>query len=256
MKTTRDSARLALERDEFRLVYQPIVRIDTLQTVGLEALVRWRHPERGELGPATFIEDFERSGAITDLGVWVTRRAMTEAAEWHQAARDKGRDLYLSVNASGYELQQVAYSASLVSMCEDFKHRHQDLRVEIIESQFDLGGHDVSVNLTRLREEHIKVMIDDFGAGASTAERLIAVNADAVKLDASLISDIEHMPDRLSMIAAVVVAAQLVGVEVVAEGIERQSQLDLLRDAGCIFGQGFLIARPVTASGVPFLLEA
>ncbi|MGV8969798.1 MAG: EAL domain-containing protein [Microbacteriaceae bacterium] len=256
MLTTRDDVKTALERDEFRLVYQPIVSLDTLRPVGLEALVRWLHPTHGELGPVKFIEQFERNGAIADLGVWVTRRAMSEAAVWHKAAREKGTDLYLSVNASGYELQQIAYSASLVSMCDDFQHRCQDLRVEIIESEFDLGGDGVSANLTTLRSEEIKVMIDDFGIGASTVERIVEVNADAVKLDASLIRDLENNSSVLELISSVVSAAQLAGIEVVAEGIERQSQLDLLREAGCMFGQGYLFARPVSAAEVPALLEA
>ena len=98
MLTTREAVAAALDRDEFRLVYQPIVELSSGKTVGLEALVRWAHPELGEVGPVNFIQDFERSGAIEDLGVWVTKRAMTEAAEWHRAARERGRDLYLSVN--------------------------------------------------------------------------------------------------------------------------------------------------------------
>lgn len=255
MLTTRDAVAAALHRDEFRLVYQPIVELSSGKTVGLEALVRWAHPELGEVGPVNFIQDFERSGAIEDLGVWVTKRAMTEAAEWHRAARERGRDLYLSVNVSGYELQQLAYSVSLVTMCDDFQHRCQDLRVEVIESEFDLGGDDVKANLATLRREQIKVVIDDFGTGASTVERFIEVDADALKLDRSLIADIETAPERAEIISAVASAARLAGLEVVAEGIERTSQLEVLLAAGCTYGQGYLFSRPVPASSVPSILD-
>lgn len=255
MNITSDGVRSSLERDEFRLVYQPIVLLETRKAVGLEALVRWHHPELGELGPVTFIQEFERNGAIADLGVWVTKRAMTEASAWHRAAQEQGRELYLSVNVSGYELQQLAYSSAVVTMCDDFQHRCQDLRVEVIESEFDLGGQGVKRNLATLRSQKIKVVIDDFGTGASTAERLVEIDADALKLDMSLIADIESNPTRLEQIAAVVAAAELAGLEVVAEGIERESQLELLLAAGCVFGQGYLFSRPVAASEVPLLLD-
>jgi len=255
MHTTRGAVLEALERDEFYLVYQPIVELATRRTVGLEALVRWLHPSDGELSPATFIEQFERNGAITDLGAWVTRRAMAEASEWHRAARAKDRELYLSVNVSGFELQQLTYSPALVSMCNDFEHRCQDLRVEIIESEFDLGGPDVRANLATLRKEEVRVVIDDFGTGASTVDRLLEISADAIKLDASLIADLEDNSERFASIAAVVAAGDLAGVEVVAEGIERESQHDLLLRAGCRFGQGYLFSRPVRAENVPTILD-
>lgn len=255
MTSTRSDVLEALDRGEFYLVYQPIVDLQTRNTVGLEALVRWRHPVNGELSPAVFIEEFERNGAIADLGVWVTRTAMAEASEWHRAARDKNRELYLSVNVSGYELQQYTYSVALVTMCDDFKHRCQDLRVEVIESEFDLGGREVKKNLETLRKEEIKVMIDDFGTGASTVDRLVEVSADAVKLDATLIADIETNPARPQAIAAVVAAAHLAGLEVIAEGIERETQFELLAVAGCRFGQGYLFSAPVRAADVPAILD-
>lgn len=255
MKTTRGAVLEALERGEFYLVYQPIVDLLTRRTVGLEALVRWLHPSDGELGPDTFIEQFERNGAIADLGVWVTRTAMAEASEWHRAARAKDRDLYLSVNVSGYELQQLTYSEALVSTCGEFEHRCQDLRVEVIESDFDLAGPDVHSNLATLRGESVRLVIDDFGTGASTIERILEVGADAIKLDRTLIADLEENPDRYESIVAVVAAAELAGVEVVAEGIERESQYALLLKAGCRFGQGYLFSRPVRAADVPSILD-
>ena len=140
-------------------------------------------------------------------------------------------------------------------MCDDFKHRCQDLRVEVIESEFDLGGREVKKNLETLRKEEIKVMIDDFGTGASTVDRLVEVSADAVKLDATLIADIETNPARPQAIAAVVAAAHLAGLEVIAEGIERETQFELLAVAGCRFGQGYLFSAPVRAADVPAILD-
>lgn len=254
MTPTRPAVLDALDRGEFYLVYQPIVDLQTRQTVGLEALVRWLHPQKGQLSPDVFIEEFESNGAIADLGVWVTSTAITEAADWHPAIRAKNRELYLSINASGFELQQPGYAASLVAVCQGLKHRYQDLRVEVIESHFDLGGPQVRKNLTTLRTKGIMVVIDDFGKGASTVDRLLQIDADAVKFDAELIADLETNTSRPAAIHAVAEAAHLAGLEVIAEGIERDTQLTMLAELGCRFGQGYLFSEPVVAAEVPAIL--
>ncbi len=255
MEPSRPSVIESLDHGEFSLVYQPIVDLESWTTVGLEVLVRWHHPVDGELSPGGFIKEFERNGAIADLGTWVTRRAMDEALEWQREAVARGREFYLSVNVSGYELQQPDYSASLVAMCDEAEYLCKFLRVEVLESEFDLGGEAVRKNLATLRQKHIMVMIDDFGTGASTVDRLIEIDADAIKLDASVIADIDTNPARPQAISAVTSAAELAGLEVIAEGIERDSQVALLAAVGCRYGQGYLFSAPVAADAVPDILE-
>jgi len=255
VKVSRTAIRLALDRDEFRLVYQPIVSLTTREAVGLEALVRWSHPTRGEIAPNAFIEVFETNGAIADLGRWVAQRAMTEAAEWHRRAREREQELWLSVNISGCELQQRTYSEVVVTMCDDFQHRCQDLRVEVIESQFDFDRDDVRSNLETLRREGIRVMVDDYGKGSSDVHRLIELTADALKLDIALIADIETNAERRVYLQKLSVIADRAGVELIAEGIERESQLSILIEHGFAFGQGFLFSQPVPASGVGSVLQ-
>jgi EAL domain-containing protein (putative c-di-GMP-specific phosphodiesterase class I) len=249
-----EAARQAIERGDFHLVYQPVVELATRRTVGLEALVRWTHPIHGELGPVLFIEQFERNGAIADLGVWVTKRAMTEAADWHRAAREAGRDLYLSVNVSGFELQQADYGTALVSMCDDFEHRCQELRVEVIESEFDLGGSQVAANLASLRSEDVMVLIDDYGTGASTVSRTIEIDADGIKIDRGLILEIDTDPEQLARVNRIHAAATTAGLEVIVEGIETEVQAEILASHGFAYGQGYLFSRPVPAESVAALL--
>ena len=244
------AARTAIDRNEFHLVYQPIVELVSRATVGLEALVRWTHPLHGEVGPVAFIEEFERNGAIADLGKWVTTQAMSEAADWHRAARDAGRELYLSVNVSGYELQREDYGAALLAMCDSFEHRCQELRVEVLESEFDLGGDIVAANLAALRSEKIEVYIDDFGAGASDLLRTAVVHADGIKIDRGLITEISTDPLQIERVAEILASARALGLAVIVEGIETDDQAAILSSLGFGYGQGYLYSRPIPAAAV------
>jgi len=250
-----NSVRAALGQDEFRLVYQPIVTLDTGAVVGFEALARWAHPTRGEVSPADFIPAFERTGSIAAFGEWVVRRAMTEAAVWHRRARELNQPLYLSVNVSGYELQQFAYSEAMVTICVDCQHRCRDLRVEVIESFFDLDRQEVRANLETLRRNEVFVMVDDYGTGASDVHRLIELAADAIKLDISMIADIETNAERRRYLEKLSAIARRAGLEVLVEGIERESQLAILLALGYQLGQGFLFSPAVPAAEVGTLLH-
>ena len=251
----RGSVRTALDQDQFRLVYQPIVMLNTGGVVGFEALARWAHPTRGEVPPSVFIAAFERTGAIATFGEWVVRRALTEAAVWHRRARELDQPLYLSVNVSGYELQQFAYSEAVVTICVDCQHRCQDLRVEVIESYFDLDRQQVRANLETLRRKEVFVMVDDYGTGASDVHRLIELAADAIKLDISMIADIETNADRRRYLEKLSAIARRADLEVVVEGIERESQLAILLALGYQLGQGFLFSPAVPADEVGTLLH-
>jgi len=251
----RNTVRTALDQDEFRLVYQPIVTLDTGDVVGFEALARWAHPTRGEISPADFIPAFERTGTIAAFGEWVVRCAMTEAAVWHRRARELNQPLYLSVNVSGYELQQFAYSEALVTICVDCQHRCQDLRVEVIESFFDLDRQEVRANLETFRRKEVFVMVDDYGTGASDVHRLIELAADAIKLDISMIADIETNANRRRYLEKLSAIARRAGLEVLVEGVERESQLAILLGLGYQLGQGFLFSPAVPAAEVGTLVH-
>lgn len=252
----RTQLRHALQRDEFELYYQPIVELATRRVVALEALARWRHPEAGLLDAGKFIPAAEESGLIVPLGEWVLRRVCADLLAWN------GRipaSLRVAVNVSA---RQFADPNLLVAVgCMKCLQRNREgcagvIDLEITESVLMQHEQSVSGALKTLRDNGIRLAIDDFGVGYSSLEYLKRFRVDTVKIDRSFIHDMTDDPDATALVAAIVAMAHALKLKVVAEGVETVRQLALLRDCGCDLVQGYLLSRPVPAEQVAALLNA
>jgi diguanylate cyclase (GGDEF)-like protein/PAS domain S-box-containing protein len=243
----RHTLRTALSRapydDSLALRYQPIVTLDTGRTVGLEALLRWRHPTRGRLRPHEFMDIAEESGLIVAIGEWVLATATQAAEHWRAPAGDVAP--YVSVNVSPQQLRSAGFVASVQRLLGATGLPPSRLVVEVTESLF-LHDEDAGWDgLERLRGEGVRVAIDDFGTGYSALGYLRHAPLDLVKLDRLFISPLAYSTRQRELVTGIVRLARSLGLQVVAEGIESQEQLDLAASAGCAYGQGHLFARPV-----------
>jgi diguanylate cyclase (GGDEF)-like protein/PAS domain S-box-containing protein len=232
--------RHALDRDELRLHFQPVVDLHRDEIAGFEALVRWEHPERGLVPPADFIGVAEETGLIVGIGGWVLREAARHLATLQEAA---GRPLRMSVNLSARQLRPALVnevSAALQSAGVEARC----LTLEVTETLLVEGPGAVEV-LTALRALGVSIAIDDFGTGWSSLGALQRYPVDVLKLDRSLVAPAASSGPAAALARAVVDMAQALGLDVVAEGIEDDEQLAAMRALGCPHGQGFVFARPL-----------
>ena len=234
--------RHAFERDEFFLHYQPIVSIPEGRIVGAEALIRWRHFERGIVSPATFVPVAEDTGLVVPLGRWVLKEACRQAREWQSYGRD-GR-FGISVNLSVREFAQPDLVRAVASVLEETGLAASSLRIEITESAIIGQKHPAIETVEQLRALGVGIHLDDFGTGYSALSYLHRLPLDAVKIDRAFTSSIDQEERPLHVVKAIVSLAHAIGLEVVAEGVTNQRQLDLLRDMGCDLAQGFYFSRP------------
>jgi diguanylate cyclase (GGDEF)-like protein/PAS domain S-box-containing protein len=239
--------RRAVERDELRVFYQPLVDLRTGRTVGHEALVRWQHPTRGLLAPLSFIPMAEESGLILAIGDVVLTEACCQARAW-QLSDPALADLVVSVNLSARQFARPDLAARVASVLVDTGLPPATLELEITESLAMSDAEATGVTLRALHELGVRVVLDDFGTGYSSLSYLSRLPLDVIKVDRSFVAGLGESPANLAIIRAVVGLAQGLGISVTAEGIERTDQLDALRELGCDRGQGFLFARPVPAA--------
>ena len=232
----------AIGNQEFVLHYQPQVEIQTGRIVGVEALVRWQHPNRGLLLPGDFIPLAERNGAILQLGESVLRAACTQARRWFDLGLN---DFRVAVNVSPQQLQQNHFPETVASLLQEVGLQASKLEVEITENSFMLDGGIGIQTLTELREMGVLISIDDFGTGYSSLSYLKRLPIDSIKLDASFVKDATTDTDDAALVIAIIALAHNLRLRVVAEGIETQEQLNLLRSLRCDEGQGYFFGRPV-----------
>jgi diguanylate cyclase (GGDEF)-like protein len=229
-------------RGELLVYYQPIVRLADAGLYGVEALVRWRHPTRGILGPDEFIPLAQENGTIQALGRWVLLASCREAAAWR---RDRGADrLVLSVNLSAAQLQQVDFVDDLQAILAETGFPAEDLVLELTETAM---FHDTQTTITRLeavRQLGIRIAIDDFGTGYSSLGYLRRFQVDILKIAREFIGSADGGSDDWAFARAMVALGRTLDLRVIAEGIEQAGQLDQLRELGCEFGQGYYFARP------------
>jgi diguanylate cyclase (GGDEF)-like protein/PAS domain S-box-containing protein len=246
---TRAVARLAIEtalrravdRNELFLHYQPEVSLETGRVVGAEALVRWRHPDRGDLGPADFIGLADETGLIVPIGEWVLRQACADAAAWRADARA------VWVNLAGRQLAQPDFLEMVMRVLEETGTPPEALHLEVTESVL-MDDADATVTaLHKLKDVGVGVGVDDFGTGYSSLARLKQFPVDAVKIDRSFVDGLGRDPEDSATVTAVVSMAHALGLTAMAEGVETEDQLAELRGLGCELGQGFLFRRPVPA---------
>ncbi|MEA3197809.1 MAG: hypothetical protein QOF32_1861 [Gammaproteobacteria bacterium] len=236
----------ALDRNEFRLHYQPKVNIDSGRIEGLEALLRWQDTQDGLVPPSLFVPLLERSGAIVDVGEWVLLQAVRDMRGWSAA----GLAVRVAVNVSPSQLRRRDFvDRVLASSGPDLGPCCVDL--EITESML-MQDLELSIRkLAQLREAGIGIAIDDFGTGYSSLRLLARLPVDTLKVDRSFIQEIVDTPNTLILVSTIISLARAFNMHTVAEGVETAEQLQILRTIKCDQAQGYLFGRPMPASDVP-----
>lgn len=246
--------RHAFDRNEFFLHYQPIISLRLGTVVGAEALIRWRHFERGVVSPATFIPVAEDTGLVVPLGRWVLREACRQAVDW-QSRAPAGQPFSISVNLSVREFAQPDLVKTVASILEETRLPPGALRIEITESALIGQKHPAIETVEQLRALGVAIHLDDFGTGYSALSYLHRLPLDAVKVDRAFTASIDQEERPLHVVKAIVSLSHAIGLEVVAEGVANEKQLALLREMGCDLAQGFIFSRPCSSEEMNALLE-
>jgi diguanylate cyclase (GGDEF)-like protein/PAS domain S-box-containing protein len=233
----------ALAQEEFLLEYQPIVDLGSQGLLGVEALVRWRHPEAGLLMPARFIHVLEECGQIASLGRWILKQACREVCAWRRSIAGASR-LRLAVNISAGHLQHGELVRDVLEALEDSGFEADNLVIELTESTIMYNTEANLERFHRLKALGVKLAIDDFGVGYSSLSYLHRFPIDILKIDRSFVSRLTSSDSGPGLARAVITLGETLGLDTVAEGIELEPQVAALLALGCVAGQGFLFARP------------
>jgi diguanylate cyclase (GGDEF)-like protein len=244
-RTLEFDLRNALTRDEFELHYHPIVDMRTNEVTDVEALIRWRHPQRGPIAPADFIPLAEESGLINQIGEWVLRRACADAAGWPP-------QLKVAANLSPVQFRRGNLVDMISRILADSGLSPQRLMLEITETVLMQGTTENFETLHQLRKLGIAIVLDDFGTGYSSLSYLRLFPFDQIKIDRSFVSELSSNADCAAIVSAVASLGRSLHVDTVAEGVETEEQLVLARAAGCTHAQGFLFGRPCPVSELDF----
>ena len=245
--------RLALERGEFRVHYQPIVDVASGRMVGAEALVRWEHPLRGLLVPSDFLAVAEETGLIVEMDTWVLREACRQLASWRR--RFPGRaDFAMNVNVDEKQMVSAEIVEEVFSLLQSHGFPPACLRLEVTETAFRSGRGQAEQRLLALKALGVGLVVDDFGTGYSSLESFAASPFDALKMDQVFIRDIDRNPRHRAIVRTITGFAEELGLALTAEGIESEAQRRVLVGLGCQFGQGYLFARPLPAEQFEQLL--
>jgi diguanylate cyclase (GGDEF)-like protein len=242
---------MALERGQMRLFYQPKLDLASDCIVGMEALMRWQHPEYGLILPDLFIPALEQSGLIRRFTTWALDEAIRQGAEWNQL----GLELGIAVNLSMYNLRDSQLPAQLAMLQRAWKAPVGALLMEVTESAVMNDPHHVSEVLDTLTEQGIRFSIDDFGTGYSSLNHLKRLPVSELKIDKSFVRDMTRDRDDEAIVRSTIDLAHNMGLRVVAEGVESLEVLDRLREMGCDEVQGYYIARPMPAGDLPAFIE-
>jgi EAL domain-containing protein (putative c-di-GMP-specific phosphodiesterase class I) len=245
--------RRGLEREEFRLHYQPKVDIASGRIVGVEALIRWQHPEHGAVSPAEFIPIAEDTGLILPIGEWVLRTACAQAKAWDHAGYGP---LRMAVNLSGRQFAKGDVVEMISRILDNARLPAEHLELEITESVLMETTEATAAKLTQLRAMGIQVAIDDFGTGYSSMTYLKRFPISTLKIDRSFVRDIPGDTDDAAITTAIIAMAHSLKIGVVAEGVETGEQVKFLRDHGCTYAQGFYFSKPLPAEELVLLLIA
>jgi EAL domain-containing protein (putative c-di-GMP-specific phosphodiesterase class I) len=245
--------RWALEREEFRVYYQPQVNIDTGQITGMEALVRWQHPEMGLIAPAEFIPLAEDTGLIALIGEWVLKTACAQTKSWQDCGFN---NLRVAVNLSPRQFQQPDLVLIIERMLAETGLDASCLELEVTESSVMKNAETAISTLGELKAMGIKISIDDFGSGYSSLSYLKHLPIDVLKIDQSFVRDMTSDPKDAAIVMAIIQLAHSLQLQVIAEGVESEEQLRFLRLLRCDAMQGFLFCRPLAVTAFEqFLFE-
>lgn len=238
--------RLALERKEFILYYQPIISLQTGRVNGFEALLRWQHPNKGLILPGDFIATAEDTGLIVPIGEWVLREACQQLSIWLEKFPDAS-SLHISVNLSSRQIKQFDFVDKLRKILADTGLNGKNLRLEITETMLMDRGEKTIELLTQIKEQKIQLSIDDFGTGYSSLSYLHRFPIDALKIDRSFVSLINANGENCEIVKTIITLAHSLGMISIAEGVETIYQLNYLKELGCEAAQGYFFSKPINA---------
>jgi EAL domain-containing protein (putative c-di-GMP-specific phosphodiesterase class I) len=245
--------RRALEQREFVLYYQPEIELATRKIIGLEALIRWRHPERGLIAPMGFIPLAEETGLILPIGDWVLAEACAQIQKWCRHEHSLST-LRVCVNLSARQFAREGLADHVESLMLQTGVSSRQLGLEMTESSLIPDVDTALQVLNSLRRLGVSLLLDDFGTGYSSLNHLHSFPFDALKIDRSFVGRITENEQSLHIVRTIIELARVLGMDVIAEGIETVEQYRILLNLGCRFGQGYLFGRPMTAEAVSELL--
>lgn len=243
--------RMAEQRNELRLLYQPKIELGQRTITGLEALVRWHHPSMGLISPSRFIPIAEETGLIVPIGEWVLRTACQQIQDW----REEGFNLRVAVNLSARQFRQRNLAQTINRILAETGVPPEYLEIEITESDVMENAENAIATLDELKGRGINISIDDFGTGYSSLSYLKRFPLDILKIDRSFVRDIPGDSDDAAIVEAIIALARSLDIKVVAEGVETEGQVDFLNRSGCDFAQGYLFSPPVTPEEIRKLLN-
>jgi EAL domain-containing protein (putative c-di-GMP-specific phosphodiesterase class I)/GGDEF domain-containing protein len=238
------SLRRAISREEFLLYFQPVIDLTAGAVVGAEALLRWRHPERGLVAPGEFIPVLEQSGMIDEVGLWVLNTACREARAWEDLGL---KGLKMAVNLSARQFRDPALNTMIIRTLERHRLAPESLELELTETATMEDAHHTSQLFGELRAMGVSVAIDDFGTGYSSLSYLKKLPFSKLKIDREFVTKLDERRDSHAICTALVALARGLDISVLAEGVETREELDTLRNLGCDMFQGFFFAKPLPA---------
>lgn len=239
--------REALGRDQLSIAFQPICNLSDGSLAGAEALMRWHHPERGQIGPSIFIPPSEQDGSIIAPGRWMVRQALAALSNW----REKGaaEHLFISVNLSPAQLSTGNFTAECEDILRQSGLKRSDLHLEITEGS-PLTLDSAVDQIEALHRAGFRLSIDDFGTGFSSLAYVHRLPFRTLKIDRSFVADLPDVREARLIVSAVVNLAHDLGMDVIAEGVETEEQRDFLASLGCDMAQGYLFGRPMTSGEI------
>jgi EAL domain-containing protein (putative c-di-GMP-specific phosphodiesterase class I) len=246
--------RRALERDELRLEYQPVVSLRNFSIVGVEALLRWHHPERGEIPPTEFIPIAEENGLIEPIGRWVLEQACRQGAEWYRARPDFA-PLTISVNLSAVQVTRRSLPEVVRSVLRSTGLDPACLSLEITETVMVRDADGLGEVLQALKAVGVRLVLDDFGTGYSSLGYLTRLPLDVLKVDRSFVDGLGSEPRDTAITETIIAMSRALSLDVVAEGVETSDHVRELRRLGCGMAQGFHFSRALPPAEITHALE-
>jgi EAL domain-containing protein (putative c-di-GMP-specific phosphodiesterase class I) len=245
--------RHAVERHEFEVRYQPIVDLETCRLKEFEALLRWRHPKHGLVGPNEFVDVAEETGLIIPIGQWILDESCRQIADWQ---RRFSLPLSVSVNLSAKQLMHPSLTSQIEEILLETGLEAGQLKLEVTESTVMEHSERSMKVLSELDELGVEVSTDDFGTGFSSLSYLQKFPFERLKIDRSFVNILDKDPKSSAIVKTILMLGENLDLEVVAEGIETVRQLEMLRSLGCKLGQGYLFSRPVDAAAAEEFLAS
>jgi diguanylate cyclase (GGDEF)-like protein len=243
----------AIDRDELHVEYQPIVDATNGRLTGVEALLRWTHPDRGAVAPSVFIPFAEQSGQILELGQWVLRRACSDHQRWR---RGRSEDIALSVNVSPHQFMSAGFTDSVATVLSTTATRPDLVTLEVTEGVLVRDQERALVVLDQLTDFGVRLALDDFGTGYCSLGYLNELPINSLKIDRTFIARLSHEPETQTIVSAIIQLAHSLGMTAVSEGVETREQHDQVVTLGTDSCQGFYFARPMPAANLDRLLQA